>query len=75
MVTTRPVGNVEATKKPVVAGLKVLKRDGFAALGVSAVARQAKLGKPLIYRYFGGFTGPERLWRAHRSFGRRSDGG
>ena len=37
--------------------LKVLKRDGFAALGVSAVARQAKLGKPLIYRYFGGFTG------------------
>jgi len=32
----------------------VLARDGFRALGVNAVAREAGVDKVLIYRYFGG---------------------
>ena len=37
----------------------VLAREGFAALGVNAVAREAGVDKVLIYRYFGGL--PELL--------------
>jgi len=35
----------------------ILARDGFAALGVNAVARAAGVDKVLIYRYFGGLPG------------------
>jgi len=35
----------------------VLVRDGFAGLGVNAVAREAGCDKQLIYRYFGGLDG------------------
>ena len=37
----------------------VLARDGFSALGVNAIAKQAGVDKVLIYRYFGGL--PELL--------------
>ncbi len=38
---------------------EVLARDGFGAIGVNAVAREAGVDKVLIYRYFGGL--PELL--------------
>ena len=34
----------------------LLARDGFGALGVNAVAREAGVDKVLIYRYFGGMV-------------------
>lgn len=39
------------------AALRVLARDGFAALGPNAVAAEAGCDKKLIYRYFGGIDG------------------
>jgi AcrR family transcriptional regulator len=38
---------------------RVLARDGFAEIGVNAVAKEASVDKVLIYRYFGGL--PELL--------------
>ena len=35
----------------------LLAREGFGALGVNAVAREAGVDKVLIYRYFGGMDG------------------
>ncbi|MCG8504882.1 MAG: TetR/AcrR family transcriptional regulator [Sphingomonadales bacterium] len=35
----------------------ILVRDGIAGFGVNAVARAADVGKPLVYRYFGGRDG------------------
>ncbi len=40
----------------------VLARDGFGALGVNAVAREAGVDKVLIYRYFGDLPGLLRAW-------------
>ena len=34
----------------------LLRRDGFGAIGVNAVAREAGVDKVLIYRYFGGLS-------------------
>ncbi len=36
---------------------RVIARDGFGALGINAVAREAGLDKVLIYRYFGNMEG------------------
>lgn len=35
----------------------ILAREGFAGLGVNALAAEAGVGKPLIYRYFGDMAG------------------
>jgi AcrR family transcriptional regulator len=40
----------------------VLARDGFGAVGVNAVAREAGVDKVLIYRYYGGLPGLLRAW-------------
>jgi len=40
----------------------VLAREGFAGLGVNAVAREAGVDKVLIYRYFGGLPELLRAW-------------
>jgi AcrR family transcriptional regulator len=49
-----------ATEELILASVgKVLARDGFAAVGVNAIAREAGVDKVLIYRYFGGL--PELL--------------
>jgi AcrR family transcriptional regulator len=49
-----------ATEERILAAVgQVLARDGFGALGVNAVAREAGVDKVLIYRYFGGL--PELL--------------
>jgi AcrR family transcriptional regulator len=45
----------EVTKRNILNAVgRVLERDGFRGLGINAVAKEAKVGKPLIYRYFGG---------------------
>ena len=41
---------------------EVLARDGFGALGVNAVAKQAGVDKVLIYRYFGGLPELLKAW-------------
>jgi AcrR family transcriptional regulator len=49
-----------ATEQRIVAAVgEVLSRDGFAGIGVNAIAKQAGVDKVLIYRYFGGL--PELL--------------
>jgi AcrR family transcriptional regulator len=48
---------VETEKKLIAAAGQVLARDGFKALGVNAVAREAGVDKVLIYRYFDGLPG------------------
>jgi AcrR family transcriptional regulator len=41
---------------------QVLARDGFTALGINAIAKQAGVDKVLIYRYFGGLPELLRAW-------------
>jgi len=47
---------------------EVLARDGFAAIGVNAIAREAGVDKVLIYRYFGGLPELLRAWGASGRF-------
>lgn len=47
---------------------QVLARDGFAALGVTAIAKQAAVDKVLIYRYYGGLPELLRAWGASGRF-------
>ncbi len=55
-----PTRNREQTEARLLQALgEVLARDGFGAIGVNAVAREAGVDKVLIYRYFGGL--PELL--------------
>lgn len=57
-----------ATEEKIIAAVEqILARDGFASLGVNEIARQARVDKVLIYRYFGGL--PELL----RAFGERGN--
>ena len=45
----------ETTKQNILDAVgRVLERDGFRGLGINAIAKEANVGKPLIYRYFGG---------------------
>jgi AcrR family transcriptional regulator len=46
----------------------VLARDGFARLGVNAIAREAGVDKVLIYRYFGGLPELLRTWGSSGHF-------
>lgn len=48
----------EGTERAILeAGQRLIARDGYAAFGVNAVAREAGCDKQLIYRYFGGTDG------------------
>jgi AcrR family transcriptional regulator len=50
--------DVEGTKRRLIAAVgTLLARDGFAAIGVNAVAKEAAADKALVYRYFGGMDG------------------
>jgi AcrR family transcriptional regulator len=50
--------NKEQTQQRLIdATIEVLKNDGFASLGINAIAAQAKVNKALIYRYFDGLPG------------------
>lgn len=59
----------ERTEQRLIAATgRVLARDGFSHCGVNAVAREAKLDKVLIYRYFEGMPGLLRAYGASRTF-------
>jgi len=48
----------QATERRILAAAAgLLARNGVAGLGVNVLAREAGIGKPLIYRYFGGLQG------------------
>ncbi|MFO7780434.1 MAG: TetR/AcrR family transcriptional regulator [Spirochaetia bacterium] len=48
-------------KRLVEAAIEIIRREGFSALGVNAIADRAGVSKVLIYRYFGNLSG---LYRA-----------
>ena len=55
----------EATKAALIDAFEqIIAEDGITAVGVNAVAKRAGVGKPLIYKYFGGFDGLVRAWAA-----------
>lgn len=57
----------EATKAALIDAFEaIVSEDGIGAVGVNAVAKRAGVGKPLIYKYFGGFDGLVQAW-AERS--------
>lgn len=52
-----------ATEERILAAVgEVLARDGFAAIGVNTIAREAGVDKVLIYRYFGGLPELLQAW-------------
>jgi AcrR family transcriptional regulator len=58
-----------ATEERILAAVGVvLARDGFHALGINAVAREAAVDKVLIYRYFGGLPELLQRWGASGRF-------
>ena len=68
-VQAPPVRDREATKARLLAAVGVvLARDGFGALGVNAVAKEAGVDKVLLYRYFGGLPELLREWGASGRF-------
>jgi AcrR family transcriptional regulator len=52
-----------ATEDRIIAAVgDVLARDGFGAVGINAIAKEAGVDKVLIYRYFGGLPELLRAW-------------
>ena len=47
---------------------RIIKADGFTALGINAIAKEAGVSKVLIYRYFGNFDGLIRRWTESTSY-------
>ena len=69
-----PERNREQTTARILAAVgEVLARDGFAALGVNAIAREAGVDKVLIYRYFGGLPELLSAWGESGRFWPRID--
>ncbi|WP_284616175.1 TetR/AcrR family transcriptional regulator [Aquabacterium humicola] len=67
--TARPARDRGATEQRILGAVgTVLARDGFAALGVNAIAREAGVDKVLIYRYFGGLPELLQAWGASGRF-------
>ena len=65
----RPARDREATKARILGAVGVvLARDGFGAVGVNAIAKEAGVDKVLIYRYFGGMPELLREWGASGRF-------
>ncbi len=61
--------NKEQTKQKIVTAVGgLLARDGFAKLGVNALAREAGVDKVLIYRYFDGLPGVLRSYAESTDF-------
>lgn len=58
-----------ATEQRILAAVgTVLAREGFAAIGINAIAREAGVDKVLIYRYFGGLPELLKAWGASGRF-------
>ena len=65
----RPARDREATQARILGAVGVvLARDGFGAVGVNAIAKEAGVDKVLIYRYFGGLPELLREWGASGRF-------
>ncbi len=61
--TPIPARDADATRARIMAAVgSLLVREGFGALGVNAVAREAGVDKVLIYRYFGGMDPLLEAW-------------
>lgn len=61
--------DAEATRSRILEAVgRLLVREGFGALGVNAVAREAAADKVLIYRYFGGMEGLVEAWARDTDF-------
>jgi AcrR family transcriptional regulator len=61
--------DAEATRARILAAVgSLLVREGFGALGVNAVAREAGVDKVLIYRYFGGMDELLSAWGRDSDF-------
>jgi len=59
----------EQTKEKIIAAVEqLLAREGFSALGVNALAREAGVDKVLIYRYFDGMPGLLRSYGESANF-------
>jgi AcrR family transcriptional regulator len=73
-VAPRPARDRAATEARLLAAVgTVLARDGFGAVGVNAVAREAGVDKVLIYRYFGGLAELLAAWGRSSQFWPRVD--
>jgi len=58
-----------ATEERILAAVgEVLARDGFGAIGINTIAREAQVDKVLIYRYFGGLPELLKTWGASGRF-------
>jgi AcrR family transcriptional regulator len=72
--TARPAPGARALKRAATedalldAFERVLARDGIRNLTVNAVVEEAGVGKPLLYRYFGGLDGLVAAWGQRRQF-------
>jgi AcrR family transcriptional regulator len=54
----KQVKNKDQTKARILAAVDhILAEEGFRGLGINHIAKQAEVGKALIYRYFGGLDG------------------
>jgi AcrR family transcriptional regulator len=61
--------DAEDTKARILAALaRIVVRDGLAAVGVNALAREAGADKVLIYRYFGDLDGVYEAYAEHGEF-------
>lgn len=61
--------NRQATERDLLAAVgALLSREGFASLGVNAVALEAGVDKVLIYRYFDGMAGLLRAFAENEAF-------
>jgi hypothetical protein len=69
-VKTKPVQARRAeTEAAIIAAFeKVLLRDGAAKIAINAIAREAKVAKPMIYDYFGGLGGLLIAWNKKNAF-------
>ncbi len=66
---SKPRRTAETTKVLILNGLEaIIKRDGFTAVGINAVAREAGVDKVLIYRYFDSMEGLLEAFAENRVF-------
>lgn len=68
MTDPRPRDRAATEARILAAVGEVLAREGFGAIGINTIAREAQVDKVLIYRYFGGLPELLRAWGASGRF-------